>query len=288
MKNTTMKHFYLFLLLLFMFPTIHAQEELLRELQGELQVDPTVTSVFKGLKIVNLESTKLAAQGDLYFVIAHRFGSVKGGFKELYGLDGAKIRFSFVYGLTDWMTVGLSRSSMDKTYDVSSKLKIQTQEKNGFPFSIVAFGALAYKTATPDFSYVNFKDKHRVNYLAELLISRKMNEALSLQIAPIFWHENFTPFDNQKNGQYALGFGGRYKLSNRLTLNMDYVAHANRAHQNTFVNPLSIGFDIETGGHVFQLHFTNSQQMNDAGFLNATGDWFAGDIFFGFNLARVF
>lgn len=283
-----MKRFYPCLLFLFMFLTTYAQEELLEELQSELKEDTTVTSVFKGLKIVNLESTKLAAKGDLYFVIAHRFSSVKGGFKELYGLDGAKIRFSFMYGVTDWLTTGLSRSSMDKTYDASAKLKIHAQEKNGFPVSIVAFGAMAYKSANPDFSYVRFKDKHRLNYLAELLISRKMNDALSLQITPIYWHENFTPFDNQENSQYALGVGGRYKLSKRWTLNVDYVAHANRAAQNTFVNPLSIGFDIETGGHVFQVHFTNSQQMNDAGFLNGNGDWATGDVFFGFNLSRVF
>jgi hypothetical protein len=283
-----MKRFYPCLLFFFVFPVSYAQEELLEELQSELQEKTTITSVFKGLKIVNLESTKLAAQGDLYFVIAHRFSSVKGGLKELYGLDGAKIRFSFIYGLTDWMTVGLSRSSMDKIYDASAKLKIHNQEKNGFPVSIVAFGSMEYKSENPDFSYVRFEDKHRVNYLAELLISRKMNDALSLQIAPIYWHENFTPFDTQENSQYGLGFGGRYKLSKRWTLNVDYVAHANRAAQNTYVNPLSIGFDIETGGHVFQIHFTNSQQMNDSGFLNGNGDWASGDVFFGFNLLRVF
>lgn len=283
-----MKCFYSFLLWLFVFQITHAQEELLEELQGELEETGDVTSVFKGLKIVNLESTKLAAQGDLYFVIAHRFSSIQGGFKDLFGLDGAQIRFSFIYGITDGLTASISRSSMEKTYDATAKLKIKNQEKNGFPFSIVAFGAVAYKSADPDPSYVNFTNEQRFNYLAELLISRKMNDKLSLQIAPIYWHENFTPFENQENSQYALGLGGRYKLSKRWTLNLDYVAHGNRAVENRFQNPLSIGFDIETGGHVFQLHFTNAQQMNDTGFLNANGDWSGGDVFFGFNLLRVF
>ena len=290
-----MKQLTIFMVALLMSFYANAQDDLLNELDGELENDEmSVSSVFKGLKIVNLESTKLAAKGDFYFVIAHRFGSVKGGFKDLFGLDDSNIRFSFLYGFTDWLTAGLSRSSLDKTYDFSTKLKLKTQEKDGFPLSIVGFGALAYKTADPDISYTLFEDKHRVNYIAELLISRKVNKNLSLQFSPMFVHENFVVLDEQSNDQYGLGFGGRYKLSKRLTLNIDYIAHLNRTdpQENSGIikyrNPLSVGFDIETGGHVFQVHFTNSRKMNDAGLLNAEGDWSDGNFFFGFNLSRVF
>ena len=206
----------------------------------------------------------------------------------MFGLDQSNIRFSFLYGFTDWFTAALSRSSFEKTYDGTAKIKLATQDSEGFPVSIAAFGAVAYKTADPDIAYVHYEDIHRLNYLAELLISRKFNENLSLEVAPIFLHENFVVEDTQDNSQYAAALGGRYKLTKRLSLNVDYVYHFNRAEASSFNNPLSIGFDIETGGHVFQVHFSNSQQMNDAGFINANGDWSEGDIFFGFNLSRVF
>jgi len=122
-----------------------------------------------------------------------------------------------------------------------------------------------------------------------LLISRKVSEKISLQIAPIVFHENYVSNISQDNTQFALGSGGRYKISDYVTFNIDYAYHFNRAHTSPFKNPLSIGVDIETGGHVFQVHFTNSQPMHDAGFLtNASGDWSNGDLFFGFNLSRVF
>jgi hypothetical protein len=106
---------------------------------------------------------------------------------------------------------------------------------------------------------------------------------------PTFFHDNYVDIDEQKNSQYVIGFGGRQKLTKRWSVNFDYGLHLNRASNSPFNNPLSIGFDMETGGHVFQLHFTNAQPMNTNGFLGqATGDWDSGDIFFGFNLSRVF
>lgn len=283
-----MKNIMIAILLVFGVSKLQAQEDLLNEIDGELEVATEVSSVFKGLKIVNLESTKTAAKGDFYFVISHRFGSVKGGIKELFGLDQSNIRFSFLYGFTDWFTAALSRSSFEKTYDATAKIKLATQDTEGFPLSIAAFGAIAYKTDDPDIAYVHYEDIHRLNYLAELLISHKFNENLSLEVAPVFLHENFVVDDNQDNSQYAAAVGGRYKFSKRFSFNFDYVYHLNRADTSSFNNPLSLGFDIETGGHVFQVHFSNSQQMNDAGFINANGDWSEGDIFFGFNLSRVF
>jgi hypothetical protein len=271
--------------------SLSAQGDLLDELDSQLEEDSTeVTSVFKGLKVVNIESTKLAAKGDFYFIIAHRFGYVNGGFKELFGLDESNIRFSFIYGFTDWLSAGLSRSSLNKTYDVNAKIKLLSQKKDDFPLNIVGFTSMAAKTGETSLNKINYpllEYKHRFNYLAELLISSKINKNLSLQVSPMFIHENLT-LNNQSNDQFAAGIGGRYKLSKRLTLNIDYVNILNRSVDNTFKNPLSIGFDIETGGHVFQLHFSNSKQMNDSGFLNAEGDWTKGEFVFGFNLSRVF
>jgi hypothetical protein len=131
--------------------------------------------------------------------------------------------------------------------------------------------------------------KHRLGYTAQILISRKVSTNLSLELAPTFFHDNYVAINDQDNSQYALGLGGRYKLGKRWSLNMDYGWHLNRASDSPFKNPFSIGVDLETGGHVFQMHFTNAQAMNTNGFLGqATGDWGDGDIYFGFNLTRIF
>ena len=266
-----------------------AQEDLLDELESEIEVDSIVTSAFKGLKIVNIESTKLVAEKDFFFIIAHRFGSIKGGLDEFFGLDTSSIRFSLIYSFADWFNIGISRSSYNKVYDLAIKYRFVQQEKGGFPFTIVGFSSVAANTAFDEDQFTDFEFKHRLTYLTEALISRKFTDKLSLQISPILFHENFVENDLQENTQFALGAGGRYKISKYVSINMDYAYHFNRASNSPFRNPLSLGVDIETGGHVFQLHLTNAQPMYDAGFLtNATGDWSEGDIYLGFNLSRVF
>jgi hypothetical protein len=133
------------------------------------------------------------------------------------------------------------------------------------------------------------KFENRLIYVGQLLISRKFTENLSLELVPTFFHENFVIDDNQDNSQYAIGVGGRYKFAKRWSVNIDYAAHLNRSSTSPFNDPLSIGVDLETGGHVFQMHLSNSQGIHESGFLgNTTGDWGKGDIFFGFNLLRVF
>ena len=211
------------------------------------------------------------------------------GIKELFGLDQSTMRFSFIFGVNDWLNFGVSRSSTNKVYDFTAKYRLLEQQENGFPFTIVGFNSLAINTGYDESDYLNYESKFRLIYLSEILISRKFNNELSLQLAPIFFHENYVQNSYQENSQFALGIGGRYKLTKFVTFNLDYAYHLNRADNSPFNNPLSVGFDIQTGGHVFQIHFTNAQPMYDAGFLtDASGDWSKGDFFFGFNLSRVF
>ncbi|MGV6845352.1 MAG: DUF5777 family beta-barrel protein, partial [Lutibacter sp.] len=258
---------YILLSLFFIVTKGFSQDGLLDELNASVKVDNSVSSAFKALKIVNLESTKLAAKKDFYFIISHRFGSLKGGAKEFFGLDQSTIRFSFIYGFTKWLTLGFSRSSFQKTYDFTAKYKLKAQQQNGFPVSIVGFNAASINTQLSRRNVPLIKYIHRITYLSELLISRKFSRNLSLQITPIYFHENYVANPLQDNNQYAIGGGGRIKLSPRITFNADYVYHLNRAADSVFKNPLSLGFDIETGGHVFQLIFTNAQPMYDAGFI---------------------
>jgi hypothetical protein len=279
-----MKKITLLLLLPF---TLFAQEDLLKEVDSTSSQKSKVESAFKALKIVNIESTKLAAKGDLYFIVAHRFGSVKDGFEGAYGLDNAVTQLKFVYGLTDWLTISAARS--EPAYDFSGKFLLKSQETNGFPLAIAAFTSLAFNNTLKENIYPNMKFENRLVYVAQLLVSRKVNNNLSLEVAPTFFHENFVIDDNQDNSQYAVGMGGRYKFAKRWSVNVDYAAHLNRASTSPYKDPLSIGVDLDTGGHVFQMHFSSSQGIHEAGFLgNTTGDWGKGDVFFGFNLLRVF
>ena len=264
-----------------------AQDDLLKEIDTATTKKSAVESAFKGLKIVNLESTKLAAKGDLYFIVAHRFASIKEGFEGAYGLDNAVTQLKVVYGLTNWFTISGARTEV--AYDFSGKYLLHSQEKGGFPFAIVGFASLALNNTLKESNYPKMKFENRLTYVGQILISRKFNSNLSLELAPTFFHENFVIDDNQDNSQYALGIGGRYKFAKRWSLNIDYAAHMNRSSTSLFKDPLSIGVDLETGGHVFQMHFSNSQGIHEAGFLGSTpGLWEKRDIFFGFNLLRVF
>ena len=288
-----------FFLLLFPF-IVFSQDDLLGELNEEIKEDRKVISVFKSLKVVNFETTKLANKKDFYLVISHRFGSVKNGIYDLFGLDQAVTQFKFIYGVNEWLNIGAARSSNQKKYGIHAKYRLKYQEKNGFPISIVGYNLITANTSLKENAYPNISFEDRLSYTSQLLISRKINENLSILFAPSFIHENLatrsfvqengtTVFYDEENNQFALGFGGRYKLSKRISLNIDYGLHLNRNENSVYNNPLSIGADIETGGHVFQVHFTNAQAMFEEGFITqAQGDWLDGDFFFGFNLVRVF
>ena len=276
-----------------------AQDDLLDEI-GANDTNSIVESAFKSLKIVNLESTKLAAKGDFYFIVAHRFGFVTNGFDDFFGLDNANTQLKFLYGVNEWLTVHASRSGFQETYDLALKYRLVAQTNEGFPVTIVGFNSLAINTELKEKDFPELTFENRLSYVTQILISRKFSDKLSLEIAPTYFHENtlrdildennqvILP-NPQDNSQFAIGMGGRYKLTNRWSLNIDYVVHLNRTKESIYKNPLSIGFDLETGGHVFQMHFTNSNAMHEAGYLGqTTGDWGKGEFGFGFNLVRVF
>lgn len=276
-----------------------AQDDLLSEIDT-VKANMRVESAFKSLKIVNLESTKLAAKKDFYFIVAHRFDYLKNGFDDFFGLDNANTQLKFVYGLSDWLTLHVARSGFQETYDIAAKYRLMSQQQDGFPFTIVGFNSLAINTEMKKDNYPGMSFDNRLSYVTQLLVSRKFTDEFTLELAPTYFHENTVRdvFDGngnvilpnpQDNSQFAIGMGGRYKITKRWSVNMDYAAHLNRASESIYRNPLSIGVDLETGGHVFQMHFTNSRAMHETGYLGQTaGRWEDGEICFGFNLVRVF
>ena len=268
---------------------VFSQDELLSEIDTVIEEPTYASAVFKGLKVINFESTKLVAKKGFNFIVSHRFGTVKNGFQNLFGLDEAVTHLNFVYGLSDNINISASRSSNQKIYEVATKFRLVNQQAGKIPLTVVGYTSVLANTSLDTDNLPKLEFKHRLSYVAQLLVSRKMNNNLSLILSPTFFHDNYLNDDFQENSQYGVGFGGRYKLGKRWSLNMEYGVHLNRSENSLYKNPFSIGVDLETGGHVFQLLFTNSQSMNTNGvFGTSTGEWGESDVYFGFNLARSF
>lgn len=245
----------------------------------------TASPAFKAMKIANLQSTKIANQGDWYMYVSHRFGSVKGGFDTFYGLDQANTKIEMLYGLTEAIQLSLSRESLRQTFAGSVKARIFPK----LPFRLAAYSTVNLNAALSKEAYPLMKFYDRLSYATQLLAAKRINSELSLEIAPTFVRQNLVLEPFQQHEQIALGLGGRYKLTKRLSVNADYVHNFSRHEESVYKNPLSVGIDIETGGHIFQLLFSNAQSANEPGLIsNAEGDWSEGDIFFGFHIVRVF
>jgi opacity protein-like surface antigen len=246
-----------------------------------------VSYLFKGTKVVNGQSVELPAKGVLQFNIQHRFGTLNSGLYNLYGLDFSQVRLSFDYGIKDWLAVGIGRSSSLKTIDVNSKIRIKRQVKNGFLFTIVANSAIYLKQwQYAEAQKEGFLLANQISYANQILFARKISRDLTLQLSPTMVHYNLVEIQDESNDKYAIGFGGKQKLTKRISVNAEYFYQLNDKRNN---NVLSLGFDIQTGGHVFQLHLSNSPAMIDPEFITqTTGEWLQGDIYFGFNISRVF
>lgn len=283
-----MKRTLVFLILLTSMQMVQAQDDLLQELEENTTEEKFNYPAFKAMKIVNMQSTKVAAKGDLYMYVSHRFGSLSDGISTFFGLDNANTKIQFTYGVFNGVQIGISRESLRKTYAGSLKLRILEQGDNS-PINLVAYSTVNVNTELTTERYPNMIFEDRLSYATQLLVSKRLNNKLSLEIAPTYVRQNLVLEPFQQHDQFAMGFGGRFKLNKRLSLNMDYSYNFNRAEESVYTNPLSIGLDIETGGHVFQLLFSNAQSTNEPGFLsNAEGSWKDGEIFFGFNIVRVF
>ena len=258
------------------------------------EVTSYTSATFKATRILNGHSIERMQDGQLDFRIHHRFGRLNSGGYELWGLDQANIHFSLEYGITDWLMIGIGRGTYEKTYDGFIKWSILRQSKGlkTMPVSLtflsgIYMNSLHWQDETRDNSF-----NQRLEYVNQILLARKFHERFSLQFMPSMLHRNLVTTELDPNDIYSIGAGARFKLNKRISINAEYyyVMKPDNIFLTTpLYNPLSIGFDIETGGHVFQLIFTNSLAMTEHGFIgNTTGNWLDGDIHFGFNISRVF
>lgn len=281
------------LFFLFFFSITNAQDDLFKELDTDTITKKEIeTAAFKGLQICNMQSTKLAAKGEWYVLISHRFGDVNKGLDNFFGLDEAMTKIGGIYGVTDWLSLGLSRHRNNKTYEFAAKYKFANQEVDGFPVAIVGYNTMDIRSDKFAVLYPDAKFNHRLAYSTQLLVSRKFSEKFSLEIVPIWIHKNLYDGILDQKDLLLLGTGARYKIAKRMSVNLEYAARVNlpEGSTSTYHNPLSLGLDIETGGHVFQMVFSSSQPMNDVtAFSNSSGRWDGRkQFYFGFNMYRVF
>ena len=267
-------------------------QDLLDILEKETpQTDQIVTATFKGTRILNGHSIENRKDKELEFLISHRFGRVNLGFDELFGLDQSNIRFALEYGLNDDITIGLGRSSYEKTYDSFMKYSLLKQKKgaNSFPFAVSLFGSVAVKTLK-DFDPSDKRTfSESLFYVGQVLIARKVNSSFSFQLTPTYVHRNTVRINEDPHGIFALGLGTRIKLNKRVSFNSEYYFAMDESKSINARNSLAFGVDIETGGHVFQLILSNAITMIEKSFITeTTDDFFAGDIHFGFNISRTF
>ena len=288
------KILYLILIAATVGETLHAQDKsLLNMLNDSMAANKTrtyVSGTFKATHIINTQTIESPAQNNLNFVIQHRFGQLNSGSYNFFGLDNATLRLGLDYGITDRLAVGIGRSSYLKTFDGYIKYKLLRQTENGgMPVSVSLLGSVQdYTQDMPEETYLN--TKYRTGYATEVLIARKFSRMFSFQVTPAWLHYNLVPTVKDKNDVFAVGLGGRMKITNRMSIDAEYdVVPTNQVVSTTVHNSFSLGWDIETGGHVFQLVFSNSQSMLETQYLTqTTGTWGKGDIYFGFNISRNF
>jgi hypothetical protein len=269
---------------------LFAQDDLLKELDSDTIAKKEIEiAAFKGLQIGTMQSTKLASKGEWYFLVAHKFGDLTEGFENFFGFDNANTKIGGLYGVTNWLTLGVSRHTLNKNYELTAKYKLANQEINGFPVTIVGYNTMDINSELDEDEFPGLEATDRFAFSTQLLISRKFSNNFSLELNPIYIRKNLYDPMYEEIDNFLLAIGGRYKLSKRISLTMEYAARLNATETSFYHNPASIGLDIETGGHIFQLVFSNSQALNDVSyFTNANGITDGKGIYFGFNLYRVF
>ena len=265
--------------------TLYAQDDLLDLIDDGFENTYPVNATFKAKRIVNSQSIEMPKPRILDFMILHRFGSMSNGAYDLFGMDEAVIRFDLKYGLSDRISFGIGRSSLNKTFDIFTKVKIMSQKTGyrSFPITLVFFSKMEIETIIKDMSM-----NDRITYDFQFLLAKKFNRSLSLQLMPTLIHRNLVETNSDSHDLISIGVGGRMKMTKRTSINFDTFFPVGQRSE-TYRQGWGIGYDIETGGHVFQLMLTNARGSFESEYIeNASGTLKDLDLYLGFNIARVF
>ena len=250
-----------------------------------------VDLIFHAPRHINLLTVEPLDKKTLHFAIMHTFGTIDGGIQDLYGLDnGATIQFSFEYALSDRFSLGAARQSRDKVYNLYGRYHLlkQTQDDR-MPLSVSLMGGAGVNTS--DYTFLQEANPNigdRSSFSAQLMLARKFTDKISVQVSPMLaYFMDPNPvflIEGDQQLYLALGFSGKYKISGKSSLTLQWVPNLN----NELRNNIGFGIDLEAGGHVFQLYFVTSQALNEQ-YLLAGGNGVPGEEFrMGFNVNRVF
>jgi hypothetical protein len=289
-----------FFILLFTFEIANAQDEDL------FAQDDFITNVFNYGLVVNIQTTETVPKGAFELRIQHRFGALdltefkESIIDEFLGFDGsANIRFGFSFGISDRLQIGIGRTKINKVFDFEGKYKILKQkEMNGNPISATLYFNAAVSTSrfpevgpneffedleTP----FDYKFSHRFTYNAQVLISKKIGENLSLELNPSILYKNLV-IPGDKNLVFATSFGGRLKTGITSSIIFEFTKKFNNRNNN-YTDPISLGYEIGTAGHSFQMFITTSNEITEQGmYFSQPLDYTEGQLLLGFNLKRTF
>jgi len=280
--------------LLFLLPIGLRAQDLLEGL--ETVDNSPVLATFKGTRLINLHTVEVPGRRTLDFRIAHRFGPFNGGWYDFYGLDGgASIRTGLEYSYDGRLEVGIGRTSLEKMTDGFLKYRLVRQRPHGWQqVSVTLFSSIYYTILRDPEKAVNGFDKYarrssRMSFAHEIIIARKFNERFSLQLSPTLVHINQVDHISDRNDALLLAVATRFKITKRSAITFEYGWRALGYTRTKYYDTLGIGWDIETGGHVFQMFLTNSQGLTEPQFLLRTNNkWTDGGIRLGFNISRAF
>ncbi len=280
------------------FDKVYAQENVI--IQNDL-----VSNIYNYGLLVNIQTTKTVPKGSFELRIQHRFGALdlkdfkKSVIDEFLGFDGtANIRFGFSWGISDRLQIGVGRTKIDKVFDFEGKYTLLRQKEIGTPLSL----ALYFNTGVSTRSFpevgpnefledlttpFEFKFSHRFTYNAQVLMSKKIGENLSLELNPTLLYKNLVDPGNE-NLVFAASFGGRFKTGITSSILFEFTKKFNN-RTNNYTDPISIGYEIGTAGHSFQMFITTSNEITEqAMYFSESLDYTDGKLLLGFNLKRTF
>lgn len=248
-----------------------------------------ISNTFYSTRVVTAQTVEITGKGSMDFRVNHRFAPLNLGFYDLFGLDFVSARIGFDFGIAKNLMVGIGRTGTNKETDgfIKYRLLQQSSGTSNIPVSVSILGSMMYRNIKMD-PALKVTTSDRMYHAAQLMIARKLNEHTSIQVSPTYVHYNrIINLTGGAKDLFSIGLLARQRISRKVSINAEYFIQTKK-FDGTY-NPLSIGVDINTGGHVFQLHFTNSTGMNEHTFIHETfGSWGKGDIRYGFNISRIF
>lgn len=258
---------------------------------------------FKDTRVINTHSVETLPARKLDIRIGHRFGDLvgsSGGWATFYGLENAAdVMIGAEYGISDKVTIGINRTkgsgSLKRLVNGILKLKVLSQQvDNSVPFSVTLLGVSSASTMEKslDPEVLNFFEKtsHRFIYTGQILIARKFSDNFSLQVIPSYTHRNVVGFGDE-NGLISLGFASRIQINKVFGIIVDgtFPFSDLRTEENGYYPAMGIGLEIDTGGHLFQINFTNATGISETDYIpNTFSNWQEGQFRLGFTISRTF